>query len=52
MNINSNKERWGKRELEYQFKGALFERTILSPPKVSPVVTQIHLAALDVFKDS
>lgn len=46
------KEQWGKRELERQFKTALFERTILHPPKVSPVVTQIHPDALDVFKDS
>jgi predicted nuclease of restriction endonuclease-like (RecB) superfamily len=45
-------EQWGKRELERQFKAALFERTILHPPKVSPVVTQIHPAALNVFKDS
>lgn len=46
------KEQWGKRELERQFKSALFERTILHPPKVSPVVTQIHPDALEVFKDS
>jgi len=46
------KEKWGKRELERQFKTALFERTILHPPKVSPLVTQIHSDALDVFKDS
>src|SRR5712691_715036 len=31
-------ERWLKRELERQLKGALFERAILSPPKVSPLV--------------
>lgn len=46
------KEQWSKRELERQFKTALFERTVLHPPKVSPVVRQIHPAALDVFKDS
>ncbi|OGH55777.1 MAG: hypothetical protein A3G34_15825 [Candidatus Lindowbacteria bacterium RIFCSPLOWO2_12_FULL_62_27] len=45
-------ERWGKRELERQLKGALFERAILSPPKVSPVVRQLHPAALTVFKDA
>src|ERR1700731_539382 len=30
------RERWSKRELERQFKTALFERAVLSPPKVSP----------------
>ena len=46
------KEQWSSRELERQFKTALFERTVLHPPKVSAVLTQIHPAALDVFKDS
>ncbi len=46
------KEQWGKRELEHQFKAALYERTVLHPPKVSPVVTQIHPDALEVFKDA
>lgn len=45
-------EKWSKRELERQFKTALFERTVLHPPKVSPLVTQIHPDALSVFKDS
>ena len=27
-------ERWGKRELEQQFRQALFERTVLHPPKL------------------
>ncbi|MSN25109.1 MAG: DUF1016 family protein [Geobacter sp.] len=45
-------EKWSKRELERQFKAALFERTVLHPPKVSPLVTQIHPDALSVFKDS
>ena len=38
--------------MERQFKTALFERTVLQPPKVSPLVTQIHPDALSVFKDS
>lgn len=42
------KEQWGKRELERQFKTALFERTVLNPPKVSPLVTQIHPDMLEV----
>ncbi len=45
------KEQWSKRELERQFKTALFERTVLNPPKVSPLVTQIHPDALSIFKD-
>lgn len=31
----SIQERWSKRELERQFKTALFERVVLNPPKVS-----------------
>ncbi len=45
-------EKWSKRELERQFKTALFERTVLTPPKVSPVVTQMHPEAASIFKDS
>src|SRR5580765_7895712 len=37
----SLRERWSKRELERQLNGGLFERTVLSPPKVSPAVTQM-----------
>ncbi|MBK7462540.1 MAG: DUF1016 family protein [Betaproteobacteria bacterium] len=46
------RERWSKRELERQFKTALFERTVLNPVKVTPLVTQIHPDALSIFKDS
>ncbi len=46
------REQWSKRELERQFKTALFERTVLSPLKVSPLVSQMHPDALSVFKDS
>ena len=45
-------EKWSKRELERQFKLALFERTILNTPKVSPLVTQTHPEALSIFKDT
>jgi predicted nuclease of restriction endonuclease-like (RecB) superfamily len=45
-------EKWSKRELERQFRAALFERNVLSPPKVSPLVSQIHPEALSIFKDS
>jgi predicted nuclease of restriction endonuclease-like (RecB) superfamily len=43
---------WGKRELERQLDGCLFERTVASPPIVSPVVRQLHPAAETIFKDT
>jgi predicted nuclease of restriction endonuclease-like (RecB) superfamily len=46
------REKWSKRELERQFRTALFARVVLSPPKVSPLVTQTHPDAASVFKDS
>ena len=46
------RERWSKRELDRQLSGALFERVVLSPAKVSPVVTQMHPDATSVFKDA
>jgi predicted nuclease of restriction endonuclease-like (RecB) superfamily len=46
-------QRWSKRELERQFRLAAFERAVLTPAKVSPVVAQIHGAAAEsVFKDA
>lgn len=45
-------EKWSSRELERQFDTALFERVVLSPAKVSPLVRQIHPDAASVFKDS
>ncbi|MEI8194679.1 MAG: PDDEXK nuclease domain-containing protein [Phycisphaerae bacterium] len=45
-------ERWGKRELERQLAGALFERTVLSPAQLAPAVREIHPDALAIFKDS
>ena len=45
-------EKWSKRELERQLAGALFERVLLSPTKVSPPVRQLHPDAATVFKDS
>ena len=44
-------EKWSKRELERQVKSALFERTVLAPAKVSPVLRQMHPNATHVFKD-
>ena len=47
------RERWGKRELERQFRQALFERAVLHPPKVSTALRQIHGDATDsMLKDS
>ena len=45
-------EKWSSRELERQFKTALYERTVVEPAKVSAVPRQIHPEALNVFKDS
>jgi predicted nuclease of restriction endonuclease-like (RecB) superfamily len=45
-------EKWSKRELERQFKTALFERSVLNPVKVSPAVTQSYPTALSIFRDA
>ncbi len=45
-------EKWPSRELERQLNSALFERTVLSPPKVSAPLTQLHPAAESIFKDT
>lgn len=46
------RERWGKREIERQIAGAFFERTVLSPPKLSSAVRELHPQASAVFKDA
>ena len=38
--------------MERHLSSALFERAVLSPPKVSPLVTQIHPSAVSLFKDT
>lgn len=48
----ASQEKWGKRELERQLNGALFERTVLSPPNLAPVVREIHPEAEHVFRDT
>ena len=45
-------EKWSSRELERQFKSALFERSVTQPAKVSTVLRQTHPEALNVFKDA
>jgi predicted nuclease of restriction endonuclease-like (RecB) superfamily len=46
------REKWSKRELERQFRVALFERTVLSPAKVAPLVRQMYPEAQSIFKDA
>lgn len=46
------REQWTKRELERQFKAALFERVVLSPIKASPLVRQMYPEAQNIFKDA
>lgn len=46
------RERWGKRDLERQLRSALFERTILTPPIVAPLVRQLAPAVENIFKDA
>ena len=46
------REKWSKRELERQFRGALFERAVLNPPKVSAVLRQMQPEAHKVLKDT
>jgi predicted nuclease of restriction endonuclease-like (RecB) superfamily len=47
-----HREKWTKRELERQLAGALFERTILSPPILAPAVRELYPTAADIFKDT
>ena len=46
------REKWSKRELERQFRGALFERAVLNPPKVSAALAQMQPEAHEVLKDT
>ena len=46
-------QRWGKRELERQIRLAAFENAVLTPPRLSPAVREIHgESAAGVFKDA
>ena len=45
-------EKWSKRELERQFKIALFERSVTQPAKVSAALKQTHPSALEIFRDA
>lgn len=46
------REKWSSRELERQFKLALFQRAVAKPPKVSAALTQMHPDAAGAFKDT
>jgi predicted nuclease of restriction endonuclease-like (RecB) superfamily len=46
------RERWSFRELQRQLNGALFERTVLSPAKLSAPLRELHAEAATIFKDS
>jgi len=46
------REKWGKRQLQRQLEGALFERVVLSPTKLAPPLRELHHDAAAVFKDS
>jgi predicted nuclease of restriction endonuclease-like (RecB) superfamily len=43
---------WSVRELARQLDGALFERAVLSPPKLSTVLRELHPGAASHFKDA
>ena len=45
------KERWSKRELNREIDTALYERTLLGKPKLSPLVREIKPYAEQVFRD-
>jgi predicted nuclease of restriction endonuclease-like (RecB) superfamily len=48
----AHREKWGTRELERQLAGALFERTVLAPTKLSAPLRELHPHAAAVFKDT
>ena len=48
----ASREHWSFRELQRQLSGALFERTVLSPVKLSTPLAELHPDATTVFKDS
>lgn len=45
-------QRWSVREVARQIDGALFERAVLNPPKVSTALREIHPGAESVFRDA
>ena len=45
-------QRWSVREIARQIDGALFERAVLNPPKVSTALREVHPAAEAIFRDA
>ncbi|MGO9471644.1 MAG: PDDEXK nuclease domain-containing protein [Isosphaeraceae bacterium] len=45
-------QKWHSRDLERQINGAFFERTVLSPTKLSAPLRELHPDAAAVFKDA
>jgi predicted nuclease of restriction endonuclease-like (RecB) superfamily len=48
----ASRERWSFRNLQRQLDGALFERIVLSPTKLSPPLRELHSESASAFKDS
>lgn len=48
----AHSQKWTSRELERQINSALFERTVLSPAKLSAPLRELHPEAATIFKDS
>jgi len=45
-------QRWSVREVARQIDGGMFERAVLSPPKVSAALREVHPAAEAIFRDA
>ncbi|MBV4477749.1 PDDEXK nuclease domain-containing protein [Pseudomonas botevensis] len=45
-------EKWSTRELERQFKAALFERAVTQPISATASLKQSHPSALEIFRDA
>ena len=48
----STEQRWSVREVARQIDGALFERTVLHPPKLSTALRELHPSAETHFRDA
>jgi len=48
----AQRDRWSRRDLERQLAGALFERALLNPPKVSTALRELHPGAEAIFRDA
>lgn len=47
----ASKNRWDVREVARQIDGALFERAVMNPPKISTALREMHPGSQNVFKD-